>query len=189
MYIKLARIDRLRRLEAQTQRKVNKKGEVLGIYNLADAVVELDNLMRRITIEKRKEIAKPAEPIAIAAYRSMIPKSKKPHKYFIKGKGLIYTIMPGNLQRSIKVISDVKNLKKATSAIGPLYKDAGKGATLNSDSKTDAFYAHMIYGSTRAWVLKVKNKAERSAQLAVIQRMSQEALRVAKEHPRKFWEL
>ena len=189
MYIKLARIDRLRRLQAQSQRKVNKKGEILGIYNLAEAVVELDNLMWRITIEKRKEIAKPAEPIALAAYRSMIPKSKEPHKYFIKGKGLIYTIMPGNLQRSIKIISDEKNLLKSTSAIGPLYKDAGKGATLNSDSKTDGFYAHMIYGNTRAWVLKVKNKAERASQMAVIQRMSQEALRVAKEYPRKYWEL
>lgn len=189
MYIKLARIDRLRRLEAQSQRKVNKKGEVLGIYNLADAVVELDNLMRRITIEKRKEIAKAAEPIALDAYRNLVPKSKEAHKFFVGGKGMKYNIIPGNLRRSIKIISNEKNLLKSTSAIGPLYKDAGKGATLNSDSKTDGFYAHMIYGSTRAWVLKVKNKAERSAQLAVIQTMSQEALRVAKEYPRKFWEL
>jgi hypothetical protein len=47
----------------------------------------------------------------------------------------------------------------------------------------------MIYGNTKAWVRKVKNKAERASQMAVIQKMSQEALRVAQQYPRKFWEL
>jgi hypothetical protein len=54
---------------------------------------------------------------------------------------------------------------------------------------TDGFYAHMVYGNTRGWVKKVKNKAERAASMAVIQKMSQEAIRVAKEYPRKFWEI
>ena len=47
MYIKLARIDRLRRLQAQSQRKVNKKGEILGIYNLAEAVVAPEEAVHR----------------------------------------------------------------------------------------------------------------------------------------------
>ena len=97
--------------------------------------------------------------------------------------------MPGNLQRSIQIVSDVKNFKYLTSAIGPLYKDAGKGATLNNDSKTDGFYAHMIYGSTKAWIKRVKNIAERSAQMAVISKMSSEAIVMAKQYPRKFWEI
>ena len=185
MFISQAKLNRLKKLQGKT----NKKGQQLAISNFAESVIELDNIMQQITIKKRKEIAKAAEPIALEAYRNLVPKSKEAHKFYTSGKGMKYNIIPGNLRRSIKIISDEKNLLKSTSAIGPLYKDAGKGATLNSDSKTDGFYAHMIYGNTRAWVLKVKNKAERASQMAVIQRMSQEALRVAKEYPRKFWEL
>ena len=189
MFIKQSKLDRLRRLQGDTQKKFTKKGQLLAIYNLAEAVVELDNLMTNVTVSKRKEIAKSAEPIALAAYKNQVPISKKPHKYYVKGEGLVYNIMPGNLRRSIKIISDVKNLKRATSSIGPLYQTQGKGATLGSDGKTDGFYAHMIYGSTKAWVRKVKNKAERASQMAVIQKMSQEALRMAQQYPRKFWEI
>jgi hypothetical protein len=189
MFIKQARLDNLRRLQAQTQKKVTKKGSLLAIYNLAEAVVELDDLMKKITIDKRKEIAKAAEPIALAAYKNQVPISKKPHKYYVKGKGLVYNILPGNLRRSIKIISDVKNLKRGNSLIGPLYQLQGRGSTLGSEGKTDGFYAHMVYGNTRGWVKRVKNKAERASQMAVIQKMSQEALRVAKEYPRKFWEI
>jgi hypothetical protein len=44
-------------------------------------------------------------------------------------------------------------------------------------------------GISEAELEKVKNKAERAASMAVIQKMSQEAIRVAKEYPRKFWEI
>jgi hypothetical protein len=189
MFIKQARLENLRRLQAQTQKRVNKKGVLLAIYNLAEAVVELDNLMTSVTVSKRKEIAKAAEPIALAAYKNQVPISKKPHKYYVKGEGLVYNIMPGNLRRSIKIISDVKNLKRGNSLIGPLYQLQGRGSTLGSEGKTDGFYAHMVYGNTRGWVKKVRNKAERAASMAVIQKMSQEALRMAQQHPRKFWEI
>jgi hypothetical protein len=47
----------------------------------------------------------------------------------------------------------------------------------------------MIFGSTKAWISKVRNKAQRASQMAVINKMSSEALKMAKEYPRKFWEL
>jgi hypothetical protein len=189
MYISQAKLDKLKRLQSETQKRVTKKGQILAIYNFAESVVELDNIMQQITITKRKEIAKAAEPIALSAYRNLVPRSNKLHKFYTGGKGLKYTILPGNLQRSIKIISDEKNLKRVTSAIGPLYKDAGKGSTLGSDGKTDGFYAHMVYGNTKAWVRKVKNKAEKASQMAVFQKMSGEALKMAQQYPRKFWEL
>ena len=189
MFIKQSKLDRLRRLQGDTQKKFTKKGQLLAIYNLAEAVVELDNLMTNVTVSKRKEIAKSAEPIALAAYKNQVPISKKPHKYYVKGEGLVYNIMPGNLRRSIKIISDVKNLKRGNSLIGPLYQLQGRGSTLGSEGKTDGFYAHMVYGNTRGWVKKVRNKAERAASMAVIQKMSQEALRMAQQYPRKFWEI
>jgi hypothetical protein len=149
----------------------------------------LITLCSKLLLLKEKKITKAAEPIALAAYRNLVPKSNKPHKFYVKGKGLRYNIMPGNLQRSIQIVSDVKNFKYSTSAIGPLYKDAGKGVTLGSDSKSDGFYAHMVYGNTKAWVKKVKNKAERASQMAVINKMSSEAMLMAKQYPRKFWEI
>jgi len=185
MFISQAKLNRLKRLEGKT----NKKGQPLAISNFASSVIELDNIMQQITIKKRNEITKAAEPIALAAYKNHVEVSVKPHKFYIKGKGLKYNIMPGNLRRSIQIVSDVKNFKYLTSAIGPLYKDAGKGVTLGSDSKSDGFYAHMIYGSTKAWVKRVKNIAERSAQMAVISKMSSEAMLMAKQYPRKFWEI
>jgi len=189
MFISQAKLDKLRRLQAETQKRTNKKGQLLAIYNFAESVIELDNIMQRITIEKRKEISKAAEPIALSAYKNLVPKSNKEHKFYVGGKGLKYTILPGNLQRSIKIVSDEKNFKRVASAIGPLYKDAGKGATLSSDGKTDGFYAHMVYGSTKAWVRKVKYKAEKASQMAVFQKMSGEAIKMAQQYPRKFWEL
>ncbi len=47
----------------------------------------------------------------------------------------------------------------------------------------------MVYGSTKAWVKKVKNQAERASQMAVISKMSSEAMLMAKQYPRKFWEI
>jgi ribosomal protein L17 len=185
MFISQAKLNRLKRLEGKT----NKKGQPLAISNFAESVIELDNIMQQITITKRKEITKAAEPIALAAYRNHVEISTKAHKFYVKGKGLKYNIMPGNLRRSIQIVSDVKNFKYLTSAIGPLYKDAGSGVTLSSEAKADGFYAHMIYGSTKAWVKRVKNLAERASQMAVINKMSGEALKMAKQYPRKFWEL
>jgi hypothetical protein len=185
MFISQAKIDKLRRLEGKT----TKKGKPLAISNLAISVVELDNIMRQITITKRKEVFKAAEPIALAAYKNNVPTSFEAHKFYIKGKGVKYTIMPGNLKRSIQIISDVKNFKSYSSSIGPLYKDAGKGVTLGNENKADGFYAHMIYGNTKAWIKRVRNVAERMSQNAVISKMSEEGLKIAKQYPRQFWEL
>ena len=185
MFISQAKLNRLKKIQGKT----NKKGQPLAISNFAESVIELDNIMQQITIVKRNEITKAAEPIALDAYKNLVPKSNKPHKFYVKGKGLKYNIMPGNLQRSIQIVSDVKNFKYLTSAIGPVYKNAGKGVTLGNESKADGFYAHMIYGSTKAWVKRVKNKAERASQMAVVNKMSGEAIKMAKQYPRKFWEI
>ncbi len=84
MFISQAKLNRLKRLEGRT----NKKGQPLAISNFANSVIELDNIMQQITITKRKEITKAAEPIALAAYRNLVPNSNKLHKFYIKGKGL-----------------------------------------------------------------------------------------------------
>ncbi len=77
MFISQAKLNRLKRLEGKT----NKKGQPLAISNFAESVIELDNIMQQITITKRKEITKAAEPIALAAYRNLVPNSNKLHKF------------------------------------------------------------------------------------------------------------
>lgn len=193
MIISASKIDKLRRLQKETQKKTNKKGELLGIYNLAEAVVDLDNIMSKITQSERARVTKAAAPVVLSAYRNFVPQSTKEHRFYSRGmdraSGPKYFIKPGNLRRSIQDISDAKRWRTLFTSIGPLYKDAGVGVTLNSDAKTDGFYAHMIFGSTKAWISKVRNKAEKASRMAAISKMSSEALKVAKEYPRKFWEL
>ncbi len=79
----------------------------------------------------------------------------------------------------------IKRLDDLTVEVKDLRTDVsmGKGVTLGSDSKSDGFYAHMVYGNTKAWVKRVKNKAERASQMAVINKMSSEAMLMAKQYP------
>tara|TARA_R110000822_G_scaffold146433_1_gene285532 strand:- start:635 stop:1216 length:582 start_codon:yes stop_codon:yes gene_type:complete len=193
MIISGSKIEKLRRLQKESQKKTNKKGEILGIYNFAEAVVELDAIMGKITKDERKRVTEAARPLVLASYRNFVPTSNKSHNFYSRGmdrfSGPKYYIKPGNLKRSIQDISTFKRWRTLFTSIGPLYGDAGVGVTLNNESKTDGFYAHMIYGSTKAWISNVRNKAERATKITAINKMSEEALKVAKEYPRKFWEL
>jgi hypothetical protein len=57
----------------------------------------------------------------------------------------------------------LKTLNTSTSAIGPLYKDAGKGVTLGSDSKVRwLLCSHGLWEVLRAWVKRVKNISRKS---------------------------
>jgi hypothetical protein len=193
MSISRSKLNRLRALENETQKKTTKAGKLFKMYNFAKSVTELDDMINKVTKEKRKEISDAAAPIALKVYKSFVPRSNKPHKFYSRGmdrgSGPKYNIEPGNLRRSIQNISDKKSWKALLTSVGPLYKDAGIDVKLSSEDKTDGFYAHMVFGSTKAWISKVRNKAEKGSQNAVINKMSSMALKYMKEFPRQFWEL
>ena len=165
---------------------------------LAETVIELDSILSKITVEKRMDVINAGMPAALSVYKSLIPMSKKDHKVSAFAKGVVksgskkeykYTVKPGNLKRSIKSLSELlTKYKWKTGAIGPHYKVQPDGSFLNSDEKYDGFYAHMIYGSAKAWRTKIVIKAKNMSASIVYPKMIAEAKEVVKMYPKKFWE-
>ena len=174
----------------------------LVMAGMVDAIVELEGLLKQVTIEQRMEIIDAAVPIAHDIYRNIVPKSTKTHYFTSYSKtnklGIgrddrryIYEITPGNLQRSVQILSKVlKKYKWKTGAIGPHYvKDQGKGKLLNSETAYNGFYAHMVLGSAKAWRTKIVNKAKRLSEIPVFKKMSDEGKKVMTKAVRKFWQI
>lgn len=192
-YITQAQISRLRRASGSGSR-------VRGIFanGLAETVLELNDILTNITVNKRMDVINAAMPAAINIYKSLIPQSNKEHKIstFAKGVGKSggsakyrYIVKPGNLKRSVKNLSELLQKYKWTNgAIGPHYNPQPVGSTLNSEQKYDGFYAHMIYGSAKAWRQKIVMKAKSMSASVVYPLMIAEAREVVKMYPKKFWE-
>jgi hypothetical protein len=192
-YITQAQISRLKRASASGKK-------IRGIFanGLAETVLELNDILMNITVDKRMDVINAGMPAAINVYKSLIPQSKKEHKIstFAKGVGKSggsakyrYIVKPGNLQRSIKGLSELLNKYKWTNgAIGPHYNPQPIGSTLNSEQKYDGFYAHMIYGSAKAWRQKIVMKAKSMSASVVYPKMILEAKELVKMYPKRFWE-
>lgn len=175
-------------------------GKRRGLYanGLAETVIELNDILSNITVDKRMDVINAGMPAALNIYKSLIPESKKEHKIstFSKGVGKSagnadyrYIVKPGNLKRSIKGLSELlKKYKWKNGAIGPHYKAQPIGSILNSDQKYDGFYAHMIYGSAKAWRTKIVLKAKNMSASVVYPEMIAEAREIVKVYPKKFWE-
>ena len=171
-----------------------------GLYanGLAETVLELNEILKDITIHKRIDVINAGMPAALNVYKSLVPESKKEHKIYTisKASGKMsgnsdyrYIVKPGNLKRSIKGLSELlKKYKWKTGAIGPHYNPQSIGSTLNSEQKYDGFYAHMVYGSAKAWRQKIVVKAQNMAASEVFPKMISEAKEVVKMYPKKFWE-
>jgi hypothetical protein len=192
-YITQSQISRLRRASGSNRR-------VRGLFanGLAECVLELDDILSKITVDKRIDVINAAMPAAINIYKSLIPVSKKEHKIstFSKGVGKAdgngnyrYIVKPGNLQRSVKGLSQLLQKYKWTNgAIGPHYNPQPIGSVLNSEDKYDGFYAHMVYGSAKAWRQKIVLKAKTMSASVVYPKMVAEAKELVKMYPKKFWE-
>jgi len=143
-----------------------------------------------------------ATPIALEVYKSLVPVSSKAHRIStnpFKNKKMqgweqndraSMWVQPGNLRKSIIDLS--KNLvsyKRAVGAIGPLYKRNTMNRGINSSEGTNGFYAHMVYGSTRAWYNKIVVKARNLSREKVIKQMRDECIFIMQERPKKFWQV
>jgi len=192
-YITQSQISRLKRASG-----IGAKTRGIFANGLAETVIELNDILSKITIDKRMDVINAGMPAAINVYKSLIPISKKEHKIstFAKGVGKSggnadyrYIVKPGNLQRSIKGLSQLlKKYKWNSGAIGPHYLAQPIGSTLNSEQKYDGFYAHMVYGSAKAWRQKIVLKAKNMSASVVYPKMVAEAKEVVKMYPKKFWE-
>lgn len=176
----------------------------LGIDGLAGPVIELDMLMRVITEDKRMEVINSAIPIALSIYKSMVPRSKKKHFFYAEGdknklgigsgknREYQYEIHPGNLQRSIKPLHLLlKKYRWKTGVIGPHY-NRGQSAhgkqVLADENNTNGFYAHMVFGSAKAWKSRIVNKAGKAARQQVFTKMVHTAKSVIDTTKKNWWE-
>jgi hypothetical protein len=174
----------------------------IALFGLTDSIIQLEQILKAVTIDERMEIVNSAVPIAHDIYRNIVPKSTKTHYFTSYSKNnklgigrddrkYIYEITPGNLQRSVQILSKVlKKYKWKTGAIGPHYvKDQGKGKLLNSETSYNGFYAHMVLGSAKAWRTKIVMKAKRLSEIPVFKKMSDEGKKVMTKAVRKFWQI
>ena len=199
-YLSQKQISHLRDLQ-KTNYKGKRSSSALVVTGLADAVLEMEKIMRVVSLEQRHEIINSATPIALQVYKSLVPVSKKTHYFSSWGekqnklgigryeREYHYKIEPGNLKRSIQILSDIlKKYKWKLGAVGPHYiKDMGEGTLLNSGDKYNGFYAHMVYGSAKAWRQKIVLKARYLAQIPVFKAMSQEARAQINGMPKNWW--
>ena len=85
--------------------------------------------------------------------------------------------------------SNLVSYKKAVGAIGPLYMRKTLNRGINSTEGTNGFYAHMVYGSTKAWYNKIVVKARNLSREQVVKKMRDECIYIMMERPKNFWQV
>ena len=202
-YLSAKQINHLKDLQKDNYKgRRSFQGMSLRVVGLADAVIEFAELMEQCTLTERSRVIDSATPIALEVYKSLVPVSSKAHRIStnpFKNKKMqgweqndraSMVVQPGNLRKSIIDLS--KNLvsyKRAVGAIGPLYKRNTMNRGTNSSEGTNGFYAHMVYGSTRAWYNKIVVKARNLSREKVIKQMRDECIFIMQERPKKFWQV
>lgn len=146
--------------------------------------------------ENRLKIARAAVPYIQDAARAVTPIFKGPTgEHYLydtpkllkklrapNGKGRIKTIYrAGNTAVSIQDLSErrTKIAKAGVAVVGPLIRRSkAKGPLGTTEGNADAWYAHMIYGSAKAFGNKVMQKALTAAGTTSLNAMERIALRM-----------
>lgn len=166
-------------------------------FQNADAfLAELNKFLSGFTLVNRRRIAKAGAPYLINAAQNLAPNSQKIHYRYQTAK-LIKSVRapkgygrkvaeyhPGNLDRSIIDIGEKRRsvAKGYKVVVGPYYqswKQEPKGAF--KGNRVDAYYAHMIYGSSRAFQQRVMIAALNIAKAQIRTAMISEAVKVQRE--------
>lgn len=164
----------------------------------ADAFMkELNDLLSGFKeLKTRRRIAEAGAPYLIESAQDFSPNSRRVHyryatKKLIKGirapKGYgvrVAEYYPGNLDRSI---IDIGTKRRSVArgykvVVGPFYrswKSDPKGTF--KGSKYDGYYAHMVYGSARAFQQRVMIAALNAAKSQIRAAMIGEAVQVQRE--------
>jgi hypothetical protein len=200
-YLSIKQINHLKDLQKQNYKgKRSYQGISLVTTGLADSVIELAEIMEKISVKDRGKVIDAATPIALQVYKSIVPVSKKEHKVrsnpwksskmqgWEKTDGAIGVIQPGNLKRSIIVLSDeLKSYKRRVGAIGPLYKRILMSGKVNSMNAANGWYAHMVYGSAKAWRSRIVNKARTLSRDRVLTAMAKEGIHIIQNYQKNWW--
>jgi hypothetical protein len=116
-------------------------------------IKEINKLLKSLSKAERKKLARPAAKMMQQAIASKAPVADVPIRRYStpkvakmmkapKGMGVVVaTYHPGNLSRSIKVLSFRKS---GYLFVGPKVDKKGSSGDFNSASKVDGWYAHIV---------------------------------------------
>lgn len=120
----------------------------MAVSGMNTITVNLDKLRKEFGDKPIKKIQEEAGKLIVQSAKAKVPVSTKPHKrYNTKGK-VVATYYPGNLKRSIGIVS-FKEKKGKITFVGPrLYKKDSYGDF--KGNKIDGWYGHfMEYGTAQ----------------------------------------
>lgn len=126
----------------------------------------------------RLRIARAAAPIVVAAARTVTPVYPLKYHLFKRRNGKVTKVISGNLRLSTQDMSQRRSriAQRGIAIVGPRYGRSGGGAVVGS-TEANAYgnYAHMVYGSARAYGQRVSARASAAAGAAATAAMQREA--------------
>lgn len=130
--------------------------------------------------ENKRQIAKSAAAIVVQGIQSETPIGRKIHARWRKG-AKVATYVPGNLQKSVQDLADrfPRYLKYTNVIVGPVYSRRSNGVNLGANKRNaDGYYAHMIYGSAKAFGDKVSIRGAKKVEAQAVAAMKAAAQKV-----------
>lgn len=151
-------------------------------------------------VEKRRQIIEPAGEILKEEAKRLAPKGKRTHYRYDTAKvsrglkapnGLgnrVATYFRGNLRNAI---TDIANRKKKYRTfrviIGPFYRGRSlkSGQYGSTEKNADGYYAHMVFGSSKAFKREVTGKALTNKRGVIINSIRSELLKFFRQETSK----
>jgi hypothetical protein len=194
---------------ASVTRQIAKIDITVNKRDQSEYLQEMRKLLSQFSsFESRRRIAESASQLVIDSARRMAQSSfKNQEKHYtyntpklmrrIKapaGQGVVTgEYAPGNLMRSIIDIAKRRSIYKKKTykvIIGPYYRGRGPlggkaRQVFNTMSKIDGYYAHMVYGSAKAFQSRIMIPALKQVQSQVLAEMRKESERILKGEAQK----
>lgn len=151
--------------------------EVVGVRDMNQALTAL--ALNMATPEVRLRIARAGAAVMVPVARAVTPRFRGKYHIFKRKNGKVTRVLSGNLILSTQDLSQRRSRisRKGVVIMGPRYGRSG-GADVVGRSEANAYgnYAHMVYGSTRAYGQQVSARATARAGAAAAAAMQREAL-------------
>lgn len=120
---------------------------------------------------KRRQVLRAGAQPLIKSARSFTPRSSRPHyRYPKSGERIKYN--PGNLKRSVKVL---KLNRSQDVFIGPKQGGTSAREIGGPGQPVDGYYAQMLFGSARAYRIRILEAARRASGAQALTRIAKKA--------------
>lgn len=150
--------------------------EVTGVKGINKALLTLAINMAKP--DTRLRIARVGAALVVPAMRSVTPMYRRNYHLFKRRDGSVLKVLAGNLTLSTQDLSQRRKriADKGVVIVGPRYGRSGGAKTIGgAEASAYGNYAHMVYGSARAYGQQVAAKAAAKAGAAAMAAMQREA--------------